>query len=36
MRGKWNFLHHLALHQGEKDEIYYNATDSNLNTVKLR
>ena len=34
MRDKWNFLHHLAYHQGENDEIYYNATDWHLNTMK--
>ena len=34
MRDKWNFLHHLRLTSGEKDEMYYNATDRNLNTMK--
>ena len=34
MRGKWNFLHHPRLTSGEKDVMYYNATDWNLNTMK--
>ena len=35
MRDKRNFLHHLRLTSGEKDEIYYNATDLNLKTIKM-
>ena len=35
MRDKWNFLHHPRLTSGGKDEIYYNATDWNLNTMKI-
>ena len=28
------FLINLTLHKGEKDKIYYNATDWNVNTTK--
>ena len=34
MCGEWNFLHHRLLTSGDKDEIYYDATDWNLNTMK--
>ena len=34
MRDKWNFFTALAQHLGEEDEIYDNATDWNLNTMK--
>ena len=34
VRGKWNFLHHPRLTSGEKDEIYYNAIDWNLNGMR--
>ena len=34
MRDKWNFLRHYRLTSGEKDEIYFNATDRNLNTMQ--
>ena len=34
MHDKWDFLHRPPLTSGGKDEIYYNATDRNLNNMK--
>ena len=34
MRGKWSFRHHPCLTPGEKDVMYYNATDWNLINLK--